>query len=409
MSLAIGTPRLLRVLRSRDLSLLLGADLVSQTGDWILSVGVAYEVYALTGSTLASAALLLATQVPNLLLASVAGVLVDRRDRRRTMIAVDLALAAVLTPLLLVRGADGVWIVVAVVAASSCLEPFFLAAEASLLPALVEQDLLVTANAVNGQVRDVARLVGAALGGLLAAAGGFVLLAVADALTFAVAAGLLALVRHRAAPAAPTAPAPGARLSFEGFAAIRRSRMLVAVLTFFLLSGVGEGVMGTLFAPFVRDVLGGSAAVYGAILAAQAVGGIVAGFLVSAVGHRFAARTLFGWGAVLFGLLDLALFLSPLVTDATWPAIVLIAVVGLPGAAMSAGLLTVFQLGTTDANRGRVFGVLLTAQSAAMLAGTAGAGLLALPLGVLPVVVVQAVVYTAGGLLALVLLRRARA
>jgi predicted MFS family arabinose efflux permease len=324
------------------------------------------------------------------------------------MIAVDLALAAVLTPLLLVRGADGVWIVVAVVAASSCLEPFFLAAEASLLPALVDQDLLVTANAVNGQVRDVARLVGAALGGLLAAAGGFVLLALADALTFAVAAALLALVRHRAKPVAPPASEPGARMSFEGFAAIRRSRVLVAVLTFFLLSGVGEGVMGTLFAPFVRDVLGGSAALYGAILAAQAVGGIVAGFLVSAVGHRFPARTLFGWGAVLFGLLDLALFLSPLATDATWPALVLIAVVGLPGAAMSAGLLTVFQLGTTDANRGRVFGVLLAAQSGAMLAGTAGAGFLALPLGVLPVVVVQAVVYTVGGLLALVLLRPAR-
>ncbi|MDH2445414.1 MFS transporter [Amnibacterium sp. CER49] len=408
MRLATTSSRLARVLRSRDLSLLLAADLVSQTGDWILGVGVAYEVYALTGSTLASAALLLATQVPNLLLASPAGVLVDRRDRRRTMIAVDLALAAVLTPLLLVRGADDVWVVVAVVAASSCLEPFFLAAEASLLPALVEPDLLVTANAVNGQVRDVARLIGAALGGLLAAAGGFVLIALADMATFAVAAVLLAVLRHRAAPAAAAA-APGARLSLEGFAAVRRDRALVAVLTFFLLSGVGEGVMGTLFAPFVRDVLGGSAAVYGAILAAQAIGGIAAGLLVSAFGHRFAARSLFGWGAILFGLLDLALFLSPLASHATWPAIVLIALVGLPGAAMSAGVLTVFQLGTTDGNRGRVFGVLLTAQSAAMLAGTAGAGILALPLGVLPVVVVQAVVYTAGGLVALVLLRPARA
>src|SRR5215213_9201697 len=80
--------------RAPDLRLLLGAGLVSMTGDWLLSVGLAYSVYALTGSTLASAATLLSSFVPQVLVGSVAGVFVDRWDRKRTMVVTNL-----LTPL----------------------------------------------------------------------------------------------------------------------------------------------------------------------------------------------------------------------------------------------------------------------------------------------------------------------
>jgi len=61
---------------NRDVRLLLGAGLVSMTGDWILNVGVAYYVYDVTGSTLASAGMLLAVFLPSILLSSVAGVFV---------------------------------------------------------------------------------------------------------------------------------------------------------------------------------------------------------------------------------------------------------------------------------------------------------------------------------------------
>lgn len=398
--------RVRTLLRHPDLVLLLAAGLVSQTGDWVLGTGLAFQVYALTGSTLASAGVLLATQVPQVLLSSVAGVLVDRWDRRRVMIATDVVLAAVLLPLVAVHDGSRIWLVYVVVALSGCAAPFFTAAEATMVPALVGPELLVTANAANAQLRNVARLVGAALGGVLVAAGGLTWLALADVVTFLLAAGLVGLLRHRAVRRDVTRARPQlVREWMEGLAVIRHSRALLVVVVFFALSGLGEAVMGTLFAPFVHDVLGGSARAYGTILSAQAVGGIVGGLVVTALGHRVAPKTLFVWGSVAFGALDLVLFLYPLGYPQVWPAVVVIALVGLPGAAVFAGALTVFQLATTDELRGRVFGAVTSVQNAAMLASTLVVGALAARAGIVPVIAVQGAIYVLCGVLVLVFLR----
>ena len=81
---------MLRVLRQRNYALLWFGGFVSQLGDFVLFVGLPYEIYRLTGSTLATAGMVLAFLVPDILLGSVAGVYVDRWDRRRLMVVVNL-------------------------------------------------------------------------------------------------------------------------------------------------------------------------------------------------------------------------------------------------------------------------------------------------------------------------------
>jgi MFS family permease len=185
-----------RLLRSaRDLRFLLGAGLVSMTGDWLLGVGLAYSVYALTGSTLASAAALLSSFVPQVVVGSVAGVFVDRWDRKRTMVVANLVLAVGLLPLLLVSGAQQVWLVYVVLAAESVMEVFFAPAEQAMLPRVVPDADLVAANGLNGQARNLARLIGSGLGGVTAAVGGITAIAAADAATFLLAAFLVSLIR----------------------------------------------------------------------------------------------------------------------------------------------------------------------------------------------------------------------
>ena len=322
----------------RDLRLVLSAGIISLTGDWILTIGLIYRVYAVTGSTVASALTMASSFAPQVLLGAVAGVFADRWDRKRTMIAADLLLAAGLLPLLLVRGAVQVWIVFAVMFWEGSIQQFFSPAEQAMVPRLVPDEELLTANAVNGQVSNVSRLAGSALGGMLAAAGGIVAVTLIDAASFLASAGLLALVRTSGRSASREGGPVRARLAQvgaelrDGLRLATRNRVLRALMVFALVTSVGEGIMSTLFTPFVEHVLHGTPQDLGLIVAAQALGGIAGGLVAAASGHRMRAGRLLSYGAVAFGLGDLAIFLYPLGYLAVWPAVAGMIIVGLPGA-----------------------------------------------------------------------------
>src|SRR4051794_8863609 len=173
------------IVRNRNYRLLQSATLISLSGDWIFSIGMMFYVYAATGSTLAAGAIVFAALLPQFLLGSVAGVFVDRWDRRLTMVAANLALALALCPMLFVHGTGQLWLVYLTVAAQNSISQLFPSAEAAFVPAVVPSEELVVANALNGQNNHIARLVGSALGGLLAVQGGLVTVTVANVASYA--------------------------------------------------------------------------------------------------------------------------------------------------------------------------------------------------------------------------------
>jgi MFS family permease len=191
----------------------------------------------------------------------------------------------------------------------------------------------------------------------------------------------------------------------EGIRVCLSGPALRLVFVFGLVTGVGEGVMSTLFAPFVSAELGGDGTAYGLITSSQAVGGIAGGLIAAAVGARFSAAKLWGFGAVAFGLIDLVMFLYPLFWKGLAPAFACMIVVGVPGAFMIAGLMTVIQRLTDDASRGRVFGALFATEGLAVLVGIVGAGALGDVVGIIPLLVIQGLGFSVGGL---VVLRRLR-
>jgi Na+/melibiose symporter-like transporter len=388
----------------RDLRCVLSAGLISLVGDWILRVGLTYHVYALTDSTLAAALVMLSSFLPQVLLSSVAGVFVDRWDRKWTMIGSNLLLAAGLLPLLAVHDAHRVWIAYAVLFWEGSVAQFFGPAEQALLPHLVPDEHLMSANALNGQVRDLSRLLGSAAGGIVAATGGLPGVTLVDAASFVVSAALIALVGAGGRDEIRvTATVRGEWI--DGLRLIARSRVLRLLTVFVLITSVGEGIMSTLFVPFVRTVLHGSASAYGVVVAVQAVGGILGGAFAVSLGQRFSAARLLVTGAILFGLVDLAIFLYPLAYVAVWPAIVGMIVVGLPGAVTIAGLMTLFQRSTADSHRGRVFGALGVPEGVAVVIGALGAGWLGQAIGIVPVLAAQGVGYVLAGLAMLALIR----
>jgi MFS family permease len=401
-----------------DLRLLLGAGLVSMSGDRVLSVGLAYSIYALTGSTLASAAALLSAYLPQVVVGSVAGVLVDRWDRKRTMVVTNLVLAAGLLPLLLVSGSQRIWLVYVVLALQSCVEVFFAPAEQALLPRVVDDADLVVANGLNGQVSNLARLLGSGAGGVVAAIGGIPAVAVVDVVSFLVAALLVTRIRvdgrakvsmdqtdHDAS--LDTAEVVRGRLGAltdewrEGLRTVLTERVVSTLVIALLITSTGEGIMGTLFAPYVRHVLHGSGQVYGVITGVQAIGGLAGGFVVAGVAQRWSPVAMVWIGSILFGLVDLAIFLYPLLWVNPWPAAAGMIVVGLPGAVTIAGTMTLFQRHTTDDRRGRVFSLMSLAQAGSVVVGSTLAGLLGGPTGIVPVLALQGAGYVVAGLLVL--------
>ena len=394
----------------------LGAGLISLSGDWVLRVGLAYYVYALTGSTVASAAMLLASFVPQILLSSLAGVFVDRWDPKRTMVFTNLALAGGLLPLFLVAHPRDVWVVYVVMAWEGTVQQFFAPAEQKMLPLLADPSHLPTVNALYGQNRDTSRLVGAALGGVLVAAGGLGPVVVADAASFLIAAALCSVLPDVNAGRRPLSTERGETTAARRIRELReewgdglrlstRESVLRALLIFLAIVSVGEGVMGTLFAPFVRSVLHGTGADFGWINAAQAAGGIGGGLVAASLGRRLDAVATLSYCAIAFGAIDLILFLYPLAWPAVWPAAMLIAGAGVAGTFMLTAAMTLMQDHTTDRYRGRVFGALGAIEGLAIVTGTVAAGLLAHVLGIVAVLSVQGAGYVAAGILVLALLQ----
>jgi Na+/melibiose symporter-like transporter len=381
----------------RDLRLVLLAGLISQTGDWILTVGMLYRVYAMTGSTIMSALAYAASFAPQILAGSVAGVFADRWDRKRMMVTANLLQAAGLLPLLTVHDAGRVWIVFAVLFWEGTVQQFFIPAEQATVPRLVDRDQLLAANALSGQVTSVSRLAGAGLGGVIAAVGGIAAVTFADTASFAASAGLLSLMSATGRMATIAGKGRGAarrlgRLGEElrdGLRVAAGDRVLRGLLVFVLVTSAGQGVFGTLFAPFVERVLHGSSTEYGLVMGAQAIGGILGGLVATAMSSRVSAPRLATFGAIGFGVVDLAVFLYPLGYLAVWPAVAGMIIVGIPGALEVAGLITLFQQHTRDAYRGRIFGALNAVEGVMVLTGTLSAGFLARPLGIVPVLAVQ--------------------
>jgi MFS family permease len=400
--------------RNRGFTLLWTGGLISLTGDWVLRIAVPIYVYRMTGSPAATSAVVAVVVAVSLLVGPLAGVLVDRWDRRRIVIVANAAQAVLLLPLIMVHRASQVPLLLAVLAVQTALSCLVDPAAHALLPRLVPGADLAAANSLNALNSNLARLVGPALGGLVAASTGLAGATLLDAVSFLTAAVLVVGVpgRHRATRTADhprVGAGPLVKLATDLAAGIRaagRSPMLRALFVVLALVGVGEGVMGSLFAVFVSRALHGGAAQLGWLSSGQAVGGILGGLVGAWIVRRAPLRRQVVVSLLLFGLTDIAIFNYPRWYTGVWPGVTLMVVVGVPGAVLMAAFMTIIQTDVDDAFRGRVFSAAMVIQSGTMLAGTALAATLTDRLGVIAMLTAQGAGYVLGGFCFALLTRR---
>lgn len=413
---------MLTTLRQRNFTLLWLGGLISQTGDWLLQIGLPVYVYLLTGSALATSIMFIVSFVPNILLGSVAGVFADRWDRRLTMLIANGLLAIGLLPMLLVHDQGTLWIMYVVLFFEAAVDQFVQPAQSALIPHLVNAEQLVTANSLNSVSSSVARLAGGALGGILFAWLGLHTTVLLDCISFFFVATMLGLIKlpaqtqteiagdQRASKQAPSVVATWKKLGIEwleGIQLVSRQAPLIVLFVMLAAQSIGEGVFGIMLVIFVRQVLHAGSVVFGTLLAVQALGSLLGGLIMGQFGKRFTPERLLGICACLFGLIDLLIIDLPLFTPGGVLLVgLLFILVGIPGVGMVVSGQTLFQTIVEDRLRGRVFGAQMAVSSLMMLIGMVLAGLLGDRLGPVLLLNIQGSVYFLSGVLALLTLGR---
>jgi CRP-like cAMP-binding protein/sugar phosphate permease len=368
-------PSPLAVFRRRDFRLLWLAQLVSTAGSALTDIAAAIYVYRETGSALAVGLTLMATAVPSLVVGLLAGVFVDRHDRKRIMVVTCLVQAVIVSVIAVVIGIDAIALpaLYALLLLNAGVKQFFDPAHDSLIPEMASDEELAAANSFLSIAAFGSTAIGFAAAGLLASTVDLFWAFIIDAATFVVSAAFIARMGRY------DMPVPDEEASVSVIAEnlksgistlfgtpVIRSLFVVGALMFFSF-----GLWNVLLLPFSIEVLGATEFEYGLQEGLTSVG-FVAGSLFMA---RFAGKLPEpAWVVVAMVGMGIAGIFYALATSVP-VAILLVTVTGFFNSPASVARSVLLQRNTPREMRGRVFSAFYVMRDVIFLFGMAGAGI----------------------------------
>ena len=374
-------PYLSLLRRNRNFRLLYVGQTISQLGDWFNTVAVYALLLDLTGSARAVAWMLIVQMLPIALVGPLAGVVVDRLNRRHIMMAADLIRGCLILGLLIVRRPDQIWIAYVVTALTVSAQAFFEPARTATIPNVTSSAELLPANALSSATWSAMLAIGASIGGLVTAAFGRNIAFVVNAASFFVSCGFIAATRYDSTP--PVRPPlrglaaiTGASDLADGMRYIRGSSHVAALLFVKAGWGLAGGILLllTIFGQRVFPVGGSTAAGIGVLYGARGIGAALGPILLRYIlGQKPAAlRRAIGPAYFVIGVFYAALSAAPSLGTAA--ACVLFAHFG--GSILWVFSTVLLQMEVPDEFRGRVFAaelalVTLTSSMSSYLTGSA--------------------------------------
>ena len=169
---------------------------ISELGNWVNSIALYALILQLTGSGMAMAAAMMAKLLPMVIISPFAGVVIDRIDRKKVLIASDILRCFTVLGFLIVDSREDLWIVYTLTLFEVALTGFFEPARSAILPSIVEKNHLVTANALSGSTWSIMLTLGAALGGFVVSFFGIKTAFILDALTYLLSAWFIIKISH---------------------------------------------------------------------------------------------------------------------------------------------------------------------------------------------------------------------
>lgn len=272
---------------NRNFRMLWFGQIVSQLGDWFNVVALYALLFELTGSATVIAGVMVMQLLPIALVGPLSGVIVDRFNRRRIMIAADLVRGTAVLGLLLVRSPDTVWLAYAVTGVMVTCSGFFEPARSATVPSIVPREQLVAANAISTGTWSAMLALGASLGGgvtvLLGRDAAFII----NAFSFFASALFLWRMRVPARDVSLRA-ALGLRGVLDGLAYMRQHADVARIA---LIKG-GWAIVGgallllTVFGDRVFRIGNSSDAGIGILFASRGIGALAGSLIVSLIAAR---------------------------------------------------------------------------------------------------------------------------
>jgi MFS family permease len=372
--------------RNRNWRLLFAGESVSLTGDFVFYVTVLLWIATIIAkgqpwAPAAASGALIATAAPVLVIGPIAGVFVDRWNRRRTMLIADAARALLIASLLVVPtlrhhipvGAQ-LAILYAVLAACSCFAQFFDPSRLAVLGDIVSEDQQSQASALLSASASMAQILGPPIAAPL-----LVILGVQWALIINAASFAISFVCVRAI-SVPLEAAPDAHLR-EGFAAefktglrfFVRNRVLLALGIGIVIAMLGNGAINSLSAFFVPHNLHVAASWLGTIIGSVGIGAVIGALLTGMIAKRFAPSQLFSLSLVICGASLIALSRA----SDLGAAIAAATVIGFGTGILNSVISPMILSSTPSSLLGRVSAVLSPVQQLASIVSMVLAGVLA--------------------------------
>ncbi|WP_374243891.1 MFS transporter [Zoogloea sp.] len=345
-------PPYIRALASRNYRIYFAGQLVSLAGTWMQQIAMVWLAYRLTGSAFVLGAVGFASQIPILVLGAVGGVMTDRFDRRRLLLATQALsmVQALLLALLAWQDAATPAHLIGLAFGLGCINALDVPARQSIVVQLVNnRDDLPNAIALNSFMMHATRFVGPALAGWVVATTGEAVCFLLNAASYL--AVLLALLAIRlpagsgARPAAPPLQALKEGLAYcAGNRSIRASLLLVASLS---LLATPYAVLMPLFA---REIFGGDARLFGLLMGCAGAGALLGAVLLASRTDTAGLTALVGHAAPAAGVALAAFALS----GRLWLSVPILLVLGFSILLCVAGSNTLIQTRVDNDFRGRV-------------------------------------------------------
>ena len=370
---------ILRAFESKNYRLFFAGQAISLIGTWMTQLATVWLVYRLTNSALLLGVVGFSSQIPNFVLAPFGGILVDRWNRHRILIATQALsmLQSLALAFLALTGTVDIWHIILL----SLFQGFINAVDSPARQAFVteiidKRENLGNAIALNSSVFNGARLVGPAIAGLLIASVGAGVCFLIDGLSYiAVIAGLLAMKLKPRTIAPQTANVwqrlkEGFNYAF-GFAPIRAILLLLALFSFM-------GMPYTVLVPiFATKILQGGAETLGFLMAAVGIGALMGGIYLSSRQSVVGLGKIIAFSPAFLGM-GLIIFSQSRIL---WLSLLMMLIVGCASILQIASSNTILQTIVEEDKRGRLMSFYTMAFLGVLPFGNLASGALASRIG----------------------------